>query len=103
VTTPRPPIPLLFTYTTLFRSKYRLFAEINLFVPKRNSFIRAHARVEHEHHQCVIAPACKLSLVGRFQEHFDFFVGVARHEIIFRSEEHTSELQSRESLVRRLL
>src|SRR5690606_41572083 len=73
---PRPPIPTLFPYTTLFRS---LFAAV-----LASAILPAHAQTE--------------DAAARAAER-------ARAEALEadRSEEHTSELQSRENLVCRLL
>src|SRR3712207_8837293 len=81
----RPPRSTLCPYTTLFRS----------FFPRMAGFVRA-ARIERVHVRVQAGDdlddveAFLLAVVG---EHFDFV----------RSEEHTSELQSRQYLVCRLL
>src|SRR5687768_18202575 len=80
---PRPPSSTLFPYTTLFRSRDVL----------------QHGHVGHQ--LDVLEGACDAEL-----DHFlwrrvrDF---VAEHGDLARSEEHTSELQSRLHLVCRLL
>src|SRR5258707_10912115 len=73
----RPPRSTLFPYTTLFRSPERSAAESALF--RRIAALRASG-----------APEARLALVE-----------LARR--LVRSEEHTSELQSRQYLVCRLL
>src|SRR3989442_9778417 len=73
----RPPRSTLFPYTTLFRSHYRLL-------------VRAVANPQDTH-----LSVLELNLVV-LGVHFD---GILR----IRSEEHTSELQSRPHLVCRLL
>src|SRR5436309_7589041 len=75
----RPPRPTLFPYTTLFRSN-RL---------THSDFVREPVQVVQG----------KMGVSPRNSS------GVARAEYLncFRSEEHTSELQSRENLVCRLL
>src|SRR3712207_8285354 len=82
----RPPRSTLFPYTTLFRSPIRLlvqFFETQRFLPKHQGGRRRRA--------------CHLSL-----EHVD--EGLVRDvKVGGRSEEHTSELQSRQYLVCRLL
>src|SRR5439155_12668855 len=82
----RPPRSTLFPYTTLFRSKVRLGIESTQpRVPQ--SIVEKKALVEHRHPialQCVIEQ------------------GNWTCEVV-RSEEHTSELQSRGHLVCRLL
>src|SRR5436309_7799984 len=73
----RPPRSTLFPYTTLFRSRSR--AAWLLFPPER----RSASRIISSSHWSSVMPG------GR--------------KPIGRSEEHTSELQSRENLVCRLL
>src|SRR3712207_8150974 len=84
----RPPRSTLFPYTTLFRSRaeVRQPAPLGLLVP----LLRVAVAVEH--HALVL-------LVGRLDDLGDRVLqrGAAR------SEEHTSELQSRQYLVCRLL
>src|SRR3712207_7602094 len=75
----RPPRSTLFPYTTLFRSLNNLF---NL------PFYRCNITLP------CFCPACSYIL---FRCHFNL------RQFIFRSEEHTSELQSRQYLVCRLL
>src|SRR3712207_7288863 len=86
----RPPRSTLFPYTTLFRSRERLLGgegrgDRALVDPRGH---RVHAGHDEEHagaaHSRVLAPP----------EH---------HGALPRSEEHTSELQSRQYLVCRLL
>src|SRR3712207_8273457 len=71
----RPPRSTLFPYTTLFRSDVLVAADVERADDQRQPVERAH----HPRHRLV------LLLLGR------------------RSEEHTSELQSRQYLVCRLL
>src|SRR5438105_6737889 len=93
----RPPIPTLLPYTTLFRSADPLGALPEIQVgnkqPQRPAVLRtdrlAVARI-HEH--VLVAEKIFEAQVG----------GEARFED-FRSEEHTSELQSRVDIVCRLL
>src|SRR5690606_41363173 len=73
---PRPP---LFPYTTLFRST----------VSERRRIVRAVRGVRGE-----------VELEARIAPRFDY--GRRSHRVHVRSEEHTSELQSREKLVCRL-
>src|SRR5207247_11375691 len=80
--TPRPPSSSLFPYTTLFRSRPRLR-------PRRRTAERA--RCAHELHRGVHRGAAHRGR-ARPAHH--------RHQ---RSEEHTSELQSRVDIVCRLL
>src|SRR3712207_7393827 len=81
----RPPRSTLFPYTTLFRSDYW----------RENVFANEHHQHWHE-----VYPTTGLlprDLPAWFQQHS----AAERAEI--RSEEHTSELQSRQYLVCRLL
>src|SRR3989440_7862658 len=83
----RPPRSTLFPYTTLFRSEDTL---------------SGHAFASHRIAE--IIPARVYALSGfEFTEYY-FVVSDDRRELIgIRSEEHTSELQSRSDLVCRLL
>src|SRR5207253_9070809 len=83
LSTPRPPRSTLFPYTTLFRSDRDLDDEV-VVTP------RLQPR-QHRH----LPAALDLEDADR--------VGVADHVVDERSEEHTSELQSRGHLVCRLL
>src|SRR2546421_4824243 len=78
----RPPRSTLFPYTTLFRSRHRVSSSHLLYRP---------GRVER------LEPALHLGELGKSPH------GVFLHERQGRSEEHTSELQSRSDLVCRLL
>src|SRR3989442_9393350 len=89
----RPPKSPLFPYTTLFRSV-------------ENGMFGVHAGVNHGHN----AGTANTKAVLRIHETNDMCCGLARVTvpndgtvIIHRSEEHTSELQSRPHLVCRLL
>src|SRR5207247_11198779 len=100
--TRRSPISTLFPYTTLFRSMSRFFPEI-LRAPQdydgaagrpARSRRVGRGRVTHELHLILnVAVAVAIALVG----------GLIAHALRQRSEEHTSELQSRVDLVCRLL
>src|SRR2546429_7078897 len=78
----RPPRSTLFPYTTLFRSA--------LMVTRRNAV-----------HSAVFLIATLLATAGIFLQLRAEFIFIV--QIILRSEEHTSELQSRLHLVCRLL
>src|SRR5690554_7041192 len=78
----RPPRSTLFPYTTLFRS---LMLSIN-FINARDIFIAPHQRHRYTSSSIMIEPSSPQRTV-----------------VIPRSEEHTSELQSRPHLVCRLL
>src|SRR5690606_41496705 len=87
----RPPRPPLFPYTTLFRSDAIVPASIRtpdpLDLPESMTEVDALAKIRD------IADRNKV---------FRSFIGQGYHGT-HRSEEHTSELQSRENLVCRLL
>src|SRR5690606_41446523 len=97
---PRPPTPTLFPYTTLFRSAinhqitfYGSHSALDTWIAsgqKADKWHQKHARIER-------FGAVILRERGK--------VGVESllAHIVVRSEEHTSELQSRENLVCRLL
>src|SRR3712207_7726642 len=83
----RPPRSTLFPYTTLFRSTTWLNLIMALGVPFQAVFTRLLFR-----------------RVGyNFAEHLIFNTYVYAQVCLVRSEEHTSELQSRQYLVCRLL
>src|SRR5690606_39827905 len=90
--TRRPPIPTLFPYTTLFRSdaldgyisRYQVQRQLVLWVPLLLLLATAWHSLLAAALLLVTAPLVPLFMV-------------------LRSEEHTSELQSRENLVCRLL
>src|SRR5690349_24179590 len=82
----RPPISTLFPYTTLFRSPIRLRTGVR---PRRNG---PHG-----------APLLAMSVLGVSRNDDEVPEGEVQGECPDRSEEHTSELQSRRDLVCRLL
>src|SRR5438445_2399090 len=84
----RPPRPTLFPYTTLFRS-----LELRGEERQRVSSHQSHGHLEG--HPCPGG--------GLLEDERDGQAGEATGEITGRSEEHTSELQSRQYLVCRLL
>src|SRR5690606_41463141 len=87
----RPPISTLFPYTTLFRSSTaRLLRALDLVITV-DTFI-AH-----------LAGALGVPVWLLLHHQCDWRWGRAGRSTIWRSEEHTSELQSRENLVCRLL
>src|SRR5690625_6451913 len=73
-----PPMPTLFPYTTLFRSGRH---------DRQEPAVRGHQGDPSQ----------------RCPEHFGLLLGCGQIETTVRSEEHTSELQSRGHLVCRLL
>src|SRR3989442_6445122 len=76
----RPPRSTLFPYTTLFRSRHRVLVPLDAIAEPRQHLARPESPRERDHR------------VLRAVSHEDG-----------RSEEHTSELQSRPHLVCRLL
>src|SRR3712207_7719953 len=86
----RPPRSTLFPYTTLFRSRARVVAQLRLGDPQR----------ERERDEALLRAVVQVALDAPP-------LGVAglddAHPRRRRSEEHTSELQSRQYLVCRLL
>src|SRR3712207_6954513 len=87
----RPPRSTLFPYTTLFRSNKRemqfLYREADDYVFMDNT----------SYEQLNVGPAALGNAAGYLVESMSAVL------IMFRSEEHTSELQSRQYLVCRLL
>src|SRR5439155_23322270 len=91
LTTLQPPKSTLFPYTTLFRSPL----DANRFFPQRRFSLHIFTSVEES-----ISPFLKFQL-ARFSEVHQ--IATASSQNLTRSEEHTSELQSRGHLVCRLL
>src|SRR5207302_6409830 len=94
-----PPRPRRFAYTTLFRSVHGAPA----LADDRRAYARAGGLDAREAsgflEDSLVEPALLLfGLVFRFRK-----INVEREHALGRSEEHTSELQSREKLVCRLL
>src|SRR3712207_7317859 len=99
----RPPRSTLFPYTTLFRS-IRVLVEHRVGLrpgveakPDAEGVALRHSPVDDPHHLAPARALCRQSdlaagMMGRLED-----------EHIMRSEEHTSELQSRQYLVCRLL
>src|SRR3712207_6893210 len=85
----RPPRSTLFPYTTLFRS---VLGEIDRDPPDEIWCLGDVVGYGPRPNECcaVIAERCARTLAGN-------------HDLVARSEEHTSELQSRQYLVCRLL
>src|SRR5690606_42049171 len=87
--TRHPPRSTLFPYTTLFRS---------IRIPSEQQCPRVGVLDDGE--EAVVVG----KLIVRIEPDFDTMrTGVQMHVLEYRSEEHTSELQSRENLVCRLL
>src|SRR5690606_42145965 len=88
----RPPTPTLFPYTTLFRSlDAKTALDTALADARYNGQIEGKNEADREAHA--------RQLFGELYE----AATEAERQVIVRSEEHTSELQSRENLVCRLL
>src|SRR3712207_8369509 len=93
----RPPRSTLFPYTTLFRSQVK-----NRFLFLIGERIAALGQVDHQQSQQADDPQEDTGLPGSalgWRVHTLYFP----HRPVLRSEEHTSELQSRQYLVCRLL
>src|SRR5690606_40816288 len=89
----RPPRSPLFPYTTLFRSSRR----------RRRGF-RRRCPASAGHRGCFEADQTSfMQPTCRAGNHHNGWAGILRCGTRSRSEEHTSELQSRENLVCRLL
>src|SRR3712207_7302805 len=90
----RPPRSTLFPYTTLFRSFHLCPALLKISLPcPPESLVHTGQEGKQEGDGECIAPGC-------FGQEQQVEPGVVNQ---FRSEEHTSELQSRQYLVCRLL
>src|SRR3712207_7309853 len=89
----RPPRSTLFPYTTLFRSRLNSYGRRSRAIDPA-----AFARVRRD-------PDCHWSCIGwaRTAKPWLSKVSAGPRHAILRSEEHTSELQSRQYLVCRLL
>src|SRR3712207_8866349 len=91
----RPPRSTLFPYTTLFRSDFAVdLAEVEAAITERTRLIV----VTNMHNPSgAVIPAETVRALGQLAADRGAFV------LVDRSEEHTSELQSRQYLVCRLL
>src|SRR3712207_7239867 len=85
----RPPRSTLFPYTTLFRSFTKMFAFVFLFIWVRGTLPRLRYDQLMSFGWKILLPLATLNALVT--------------AILVRSEEHTSELQSRQYLVCRLL
>src|SRR5699024_11652743 len=96
---PPPPTSTLFPYTTLFRSTVPTTASVFLNIPVPNTAksqlesSARHSTVSMKMWYCPLFPKCSKLLPSM----------TSMTELSLRSEEHTSELQSRFDLVCRLL
>src|SRR3712207_8365978 len=99
----RPPRSTLFPYTTLFRSVKELLkqADANLVAANDELTPRQERTLEKELGVPVIDRTA--IVLDIFADHAATAEGKLQVELAQRSEEHTSELQSRQYLVCRLL
>src|SRR5690606_39834414 len=95
------PTSTLFPYTTLFRSKNKVISSLVKSLPDQHEFMCFVAMVETLNNRLNddMISLDNIGLVVIDEAHYNSF----RKLFTFRSEEHTSELQSREKLVCRLL
>src|SRR5204862_6423507 len=95
LTIPRPPPPTLFPYTTLFRS---LFSNGSSRRPRRRT-------TSSRTFRAAACSSCNFCWIARKRSDFMAVLTLSPASLLmrFRSEEHTSELQSRRDLVCRLL
>src|SRR5690606_42030976 len=95
----RPSSPS-FPYTTLFRSSG--YGDLRYHYCSHLHFLLYGVRVKARNR----ANGCRVLFLGQLERPHRLppgIGGVPQRELFFRSEEHTSELQSRENLVCRLL
>src|SRR3712207_8151414 len=96
----RPPRSTLFPYTTLFRS-LACFAYLGWLSAPVLGFVVVFLALAIA--SCKLPETKAQKLMERAREDWDVMVGYFRALTDGRSEEHTSELQSRQYLVCRLL
>src|SRR5690606_42029702 len=94
-----PPSSTLFPYTTLFRSRYAELVEQMQWLARRIQTYGVHVHVGIRHVDKAIP------IVNALSAYLPHFLALTASSPYWsgRSEEHTSELQSRENLVCRLL
>src|SRR5690606_40032956 len=95
----QPPISTLFPYTTLFRSHHYSSAMKRIAINGFGRIGKVLTRLVQNHNDIELVAINDLADTKTLA-HLLKYDSVHRH---FRSEEHTSELQSRENLVCRLL
>src|SRR3712207_8122027 len=93
----RPPRSTLFPYTTLFRSRLQVLLDVRLARAQLQALVHEGAGRELVHQPAVDADHRDDPARAAGQDR------VAQRVAAVRSEEHTSELQSRQYLVCRLL
>src|SRR5204863_4762119 len=95
---PRPPRHTLFPYTTLFRSSEKRLARLLLLLANFGKEGKQEAVIPK------VSQETLAEMIGTTRSRVSFFMNKFRRlGFIERSEEHTSELQSRRDLVCRLL
>src|SRR3712207_8509649 len=97
----RPPRSTLFPYTTLFRSNVRVVAEGVETADQRAALVEIGCTVAQGYHFCKPMPSDRI--VSELRSLSDAATAKVLPLRVDRSEEHTSELQSRQYLVCRLL
>src|SRR3712207_8619228 len=98
----RPPRSTLFPYTTLFRSDVMVPRAVIMAMPEDFTLEQAMRLIQRDGHSRYPVYRRELDDIVGMVHIKDVFAAVGR-EGAFRSEEHTSELQSRQYLVCRLL
>src|SRR3712207_9171443 len=99
----RPPRSTLFPYTTLFRSRYELrhaLTETIASFPVYRTYVNARTGTTAEQDERWVETAIQGARDHRPDLDSELFSFLA--DLLLRSEEHTSELQSRQYLVCRL-
>src|SRR3712207_9464368 len=99
----RPPRSTLFPYTTLFRSRTRL-ALCKLLVTNPNLLLLDEPtnHLDISSREAVERALCSFPGAVVVVSHGRYFLEAVATRLLERSEEHTSELQSRQYLVCRL-
>src|SRR3712207_8355955 len=99
----RPPRSTLFPYTTLFRSMVIGFAVFVAYRRNQGLTLKDTAKVLHLEPLGVEEPEYRSVVVAFEDDPFNDETVAMAKALAARSEEHTSELQSRQYLVCRLL
>src|SRR5690606_40413086 len=99
---PPPPRSPPFPYTTLFRSKISDNSQnLKRFLYGQRGESFTNRRSVFDPHEYILDALPKIKLYGKEMKSYEKEGDLER--VVYRSEEHTSELQSRENLVCRLL